>query len=207
MATAHYGYSPPIYLTTAADHNLGRSITAADVALATGSSPAVVQRDLLRFAHVVRARMRVMSGGELEYEIPVGYRNTLLQRSMSFRAITIWRSLWPYALGALKCAFGAMLFVSLAVSAAVISSSATSSSNRSEDKQKDPDRRRIRRNRSEYGTARVAINLADLVQLATRSTGCGNTAGGEGGSSSTQSVPFLESFFSFVFGDGDPNAG
>jgi hypothetical protein len=94
---------------------LGRGITAADVVLATGSSPTVVQKDLLTFAHVVRARMKVLSDGEFVYEIPAGYKGTLLQRSISFRVFTICRRLWPYAFSAVKCAFGAMLFASLAV--------------------------------------------------------------------------------------------
>jgi len=173
----------------------------------------VVQKDLLTFAHVVRARMKVLSDGELVYEIPAGYKGTLLQRSISFRVFTIGTILWPYVFSAVKCAFGVMLFASLAVSAAVISASLTSSSERSEmeqNKQEKEGKRRLHRGRSEYGTAGVAVDLTDLAWFASRCAGRGTRASEDGSPSRNQSVPglgFLESFFSFVFGDGDPNAG
>jgi hypothetical protein len=120
--------------------------------------------------------------------------------------VTLWRKLWPYAFGALKCAFGAVLFISLAIFAAVVSSSAADNSNKSDERRKKQQGGNGGWDRNERSRARVAIDVVDLARIAARCTG-GSPRGGEHGSERPQSVSFLESFFSFVFGDGDPNEG
>lgn len=173
--------------------SLGGRVTVADVASQVGIDLPIAQRCLVALANVVGGHLEVSRDGEIVYVFPSNVRRVLLQESVFFAMRDRWKKFAPVLNYLLRISFGIMLVASIFIiytSIMVISSSMQS---RDED-------RRGGYNRSYHGGSLylwMGPSPFDLVFYSDQRYGARKRKG---------DMSFLESIFSFLFGDGNPNA-
>lgn len=168
-------------------------VTAADVASQSGIELSAAQKSLVALANVVGGHLEVSRDGEIVYVFPANVRRVLLRESVVFALRGRWKKLAPGLYYLLRISFGIMLLVSIFIiytSIIAISSSIQS---------RDEDRRGVH-SRS-YGGSNFYVWMGpspfDLIFYSDRGYGRQKQKG---------EMSFLESIFSFLFGDGNPNA-
>ncbi|MFN9628918.1 MAG: hypothetical protein ACK59A_01625 [Cyanobacteriota bacterium] len=194
--------SRPVERFIRAIERIGQRVTVGDVASATGESVAAVEQGLLALAVEVGGHLQVAEDGAIAYVFPRRLRAIHLSRLGWTRMRNAWRKLWSWLLWLLKVSFGVVLVVLLI---AVV-------------------------------MALVAIVVAWFFRSGSGAQGEGGSAvffglgsprgpeeegadpssrSGEAGTSPTEpmrrprakpELNFFEAVFSFLFGDGPPNA-
>lgn len=181
---------------------LGGRVTKADL-LAQGLPAAGLERDLLQLARASGAALQVNKEGELLYEFPEDWPRALRRHSAAMRLQRAWRVTKPWLGWGGRVLFGVSLLATVAIvycASMVVIATTTSS-------KEDSDGNHI---------ITVAQNNfvlwfgSDLLFWLTPSPYSYYTYyGGDVIYSEFYEPPpkmsFLESVFSFVFGDGDPN--
>jgi hypothetical protein len=150
----------------------------------------------------------VSERGELVYSFDDDFHRVLLQRSAVQRVRDVFDRVYPVAFYALRVCFGLTLLTSLAVLSTVFVAVTSAQSSSSD----DDNHNRGRRNNMNSGgsfTARFTMNLFsdflfEFLFYRDYYGFYGRQARGEG---RRGQLSFVESFFSYVFGDGDPNEG
>ena len=157
------------------------------------------------------ADLEVSECGELVYSFGDDFQRVLLQRSAVQRARGVYARAYPVAFYALRVSFGLTLLTSLAVLSTVFVAVTSAQSSSSDD---DNRGRRSTMNSGGRFTARLTMNLFsdflfDFLFYRDYYGYYGRQACGEGGRGrgGPPQLSFMESFFSYVFGDGDPNEG
>lgn len=185
-------------------------ISVADASALSGTDFNSARSNLMILASLTGGDLEVTEDGEIMYSFPNSVRLVLEQRSLGQQIKVTYKSLYPYLLFALRASFGIFLFTSLAI---VVGTFVTISSSNGSNDDRDRDSSRGR------GGPRFMPNgysLGDglLEQFYFRQNyGFYQTQGyrpdysSRSNSPSEDGVSFIESFFSYVFGDGDPNAG
>jgi hypothetical protein len=169
--------------------------TVTDVAAAAGVSLSQAKRDLTTLAAISRADLAVTEDGELLYKFPQNLNAVLAQNSAKFKALKVWRQVWPAVFWLVRVSFGLALFASLVAIFSTIFFLQTSSSS-------DDDRRRDDRG---FGSGGGGLSWywgpSPFDFLYYRPYGAYGYYDRD-----PEEMGFLESVFSYVFGDGDPNA-
>ena len=162
---------------------------------------------------MTRGDIAVSADGELMYTFPKDARGAISSNSAKYRAMRVWNDkVYPPLLYATKLGFGVVLFASLVAIFSTIffaMSSGGSSSDREED-------RRDGRRGGGGGMGMMGgfwgpspFDFFFYRPYYSRYYYSPAALGGDGGRRQQQSGPdemgFLESVFSYVFGDGDPN--
>ncbi len=176
-------------------------VTVGDVATKAGLNVATVEQGLLAIATDAGGHMQVAETGDLVYLFPKNLRGVLRSRSFKLRLQETWQKIWRVLFYIIRISFGTILIASIIlIFLAIVAISIAASSNRDED------------NRGGGGmTFMPRFSPFDLFwiydfggqprQRRDRDYRSGNRSAG-----SESEMNFLESVFSFLFGDGNPNA-
>ena len=170
----------------------GNTATAADVAAASGLSVAETRRQLLNLARLVGAELQVSADGELlfVFDEPGKLKGGLRSASVRQRASDVWDKTKPPLFWVLRASFGLGLLASLTLVTVAITALASSS--------KDND---------SSGTSALSVTRLwgpspfDFLYYSSRPYGYYDV-----NSPRPQEKGFLQSCFSLLFGDGNPNA-
>lgn len=178
------------------------SIVASDVATRAGVSISQARKDLTTLASLSRGDISVSSDGELIYEFPKDLNGILSSNSAKYKARQTFEKAWPSIFWGLRVSFGVALVASVAL---VFSAIVVLQSSSSED-----DRRRDDRGGGMsmgFGGGFWGPSPFDFFYY--RPYGYYGYYGQsmDGVVRDPEEMGFLESTFSYVFGDGNPNAG
>lgn len=186
--------------------SLNYRVTVGDVAAKAGLNVEVAQQGLLALASQTQGHLQVSEAGEIAYEFPKNFRGVLRNKYWQLRFKESAAKVWQVVFYLIRISFGAILMLSIAVIAiailllAIAASSQGGGGNNRNDRGGgfmifptnffyffSPGYGRRRRGYYSSGYSRRGMN-----QPARRSP--------------SDQPNFLEAIFSFLFGDGDPNA-
>jgi hypothetical protein len=187
-------------------------ISVADASALSGTDLNTARTNLMILASLTGGDLEVTEDGEIMYSFPKSVRSVLEKRSFGQKIKVTYNSLYPYLLFALRSSFGILLLTSLAI---VVGTFITiSSSSSSDDRDRDSNRGRG------VGVGggnwlpggNIADGFADQFYFRQnygfyQSRGYRPDYSTRNDKNDGNGVSFIESFFSYVFGDGDPNAG
>jgi hypothetical protein len=202
--------SPNDFVVRAID-NLSSSkkkqMTVADIAAACGADLRTAKRNAVLISSLVQADLKVGKDGDILYVFPDNIRYLISKRSLFLSIKTVFTdTIFPALYYGLRVSFGAALIASIAFLTAVfvtivVAASSTSSNKRDKDK----DNRKHHQHHyhhfnsfnhfSTFNRDRNNYSFRFQESLTSRSN------------PTLDELPFKESFFSFVFGDGNPNKG
>lgn len=205
-------YVPPKYVVDVVKKRKNQQVTVADVSVATGANLVSAQRDLMQLAHVSGGGMQVTKQGEIIYTFPSNFESVVLRNSLARRAQLCYEKVAPTLEFVFRASFGVCLVASLAVitAALTVAMASKSTSIRDEDNDDRKKRRRATQHHHHHhyrGPSLVTyIDLTDVLRVILRNAQ-GNKENAMSERRDWNKIGFLESFFSFVFGDGNPNHG
>ncbi|NEQ42183.1 MAG: hypothetical protein F6K00_00920 [Leptolyngbya sp. SIOISBB] len=188
-------------------------VTVGDVATQSGLELAVAQQGLNALAADTQAHLQVSDTGEIAYEFPKSFRAILRNKYWRLRLQETWERIWSVLFYLIRISFGILLIVSIlvivvAILVLVIAAQAAS--------QKDDDRGGGGGFGGGFGGGGMVFMprfwIGDLFWLfhydpyysrrsPSRRASRPNRSG-----RADDGMNFLEAIFSFLFGDGDPNA-
>lgn len=182
-----------------------QKVVAADVAAAAGVSLAQARRDLTTLASISQGDIAVSSDGELIYSFPENLSGVLAQNSLKYKSTQLLRKAWPALFWFIRVSFGVTLVASIvAIFSTIFFISSSSSS--------DDDRRDDRRGGGMQmgGSFNYWFGPSPFDFFYYRPYGYYGYYGqpvDERRSRRPEDMGFLESVFSYIFGDGNPNSG
>ncbi len=182
--------------------NLNYRVTIGDVATQAGLDLNLAQRELLSLATETGGHLQVAESGEIAYVFAKEFRNILQARSQRLRIQAWLKNVWKWVFYAIRISFGILLVVSILIVIVVIIAAMVALQSRDSDND-NSDRRGSDRSyggggfmpwiwlgnpfdafRPDYYEPQRSANVAKPAE----------------------EMGFLESVFSFLFGDGNPNA-
>ena len=179
-------------------------VVASDVAATAGVSLHKARQDLTVLAALARADLAVTSDGELIYRFPNSVSSALAQNSAKYKALQTFRKVWPALFWLVRVSFGVTLVASLVAIFSTIFFIQSSSSS-------DDDRRRD--NRGGFGGGgggglNMYFGPSPFDFFYYRPYGYYGYYGNNNNNRAAgpEEMGFLESCFSYIFGDGNPNA-
>jgi cytochrome c biogenesis protein CcdA len=181
--------------------SLDYRVTVGDVAAKAGLNLEVAQQGLIALAADTQAHLQVSEAGEIAYEFPNNFRTILRNRYWRLRLQETWQKIWRVLFYLIRISFGILLILSIVlIVAAIVALTIAANSSR------DDNNRSSRSGgggmmfipRFWVGDMFYFFNFNDRRRRASgqRLQGAGRQ----------EEMNFLESIFSFLFGDGDPNA-
>jgi hypothetical protein len=190
--------TPSDAIMNAVDQTRTFRLTIRDAASLSGLSLYTAKNDLMTLSTLTGGDLEVTGTGDIIYSFPRNYRSILNQRSIGQKLKNAWRFIFPKLFYFVRISVGLALLASITAALTaffVVSSSSNSSGGNAPSDTNKNDKNnggsRLDRSRMVY----IDVNLIfDLFRFTHHS-------GGEG------TPGFLQSFFSFVFGDEDPNKG
>lgn len=179
-------------------------VVASDLATMSGISLTQARKDLTTLASLTQGDIAVSSDGDLIYTFPNDVNSVLSANSAKFRAMTTWKEkIFPPLFYATKVGFGVVLLVSLfAIFSSIFFIMTSGGGTRDDD-----DRRGDRRG----GGMPMGFggfwgpSPFDFFYYRPYYSRYYYTPGDSRSRRDPDEMGFLESVFSYVFGDGDPN--
>jgi hypothetical protein len=189
--------------------SLGYRVTVGDVAAQSGLKITQAEPGVLALAAETQAHMQVAESGDIAYEFPRNFRTILRNKYWQVRLQETWARVWQVLFYIIRLSFGVVLIASIAIMiAAIIILMLIAQQQQQQDS-------RDRRQGSSGGMV-FSPHIwfgpgwyrwfdfgygypGDRSDRAQRTRDQRSQAEGE-------KLNFLESIFSFLFGDGDPNA-
>ena len=176
----------------------GGAWTTADVAIGTGMPMDVIEPRLLSLAVASGAQLRVADDGNVTYVFPAQLRRLLLARSWRLRLAACLRKVWSLLFWVIRCSFGVVLVVLVVLISLLVLLLGLALFWAEEDA--------VNALLSVVGGA---FELIIRIVVAVLTDQFWNGSPGRFPSADEQSPPqrvaFLESVYSVLFGDGDPN--
>jgi hypothetical protein len=180
---------------------LGYRVTVGDVAAQAGIQVGVAQRALMALAADVGAHMQVAESGDIAYLFPPNFRQILADKAARQQWQETWAKIWAVLFYCVRISFGIFLILSVvmitvAILFVLLAGSASQGSSKSRDGDEDIS--------GELSGALSSIGWGfspDFLWYllpGQRDPAVRHRPG--------QSINFLEAVFSFMFGDGNPNA-
>mmetsp|Transcript_17880 Transcript_17880/g.27625 ORF Transcript_17880/g.27625 Transcript_17880/m.27625 type:complete len:616 (-) Transcript_17880:97-1944(-) len=182
----------------------GGKVIASDVAATAGVSLSQARKDLTALASLSQGDIAVSSEGELIYTFPQNLNSALSSNSAKYKALaTFEKNIWPKLFYGIRVGFGVVLLASLfAIFSTIFFISQGSSS--------DDDRRRDNRGGGGGlfggGSYIWGPSPFDFFYYRPYYGYYGSSYGGAP-ERDPEDMGFLESTFSYIFGDGNPNQG
>lgn len=181
-------------------------VIAADVAASAGVSLSQARKDLTALATLSQGDIAVSSDGELIYEFPRNLNSVLANNSLKYKTRQAFLKVWPGLFYVLRVSFGVVLLASLAAIFSTIFFLSQSSSS------SDDDRRRDNRGGGMGGGSfgpsySYFWGPSPLDFFYYRPYYGGYYAAPGRPAKDPDEMGFLESTFSYIFGDGNPNDG
>lgn len=185
--------------------SLDYRVTVGDVAAQAGLDLNTAQQGLNALAADTQAHLQVSDAGEIAYEFPKSFRAILRNKYLRYRLQQTWSRIWNVLFYLIRVSFGILLILSILVIMAAIAILiiALSSSQRDDDRGGD------------FGGGGMIFLprfwIGDLFWIFHYDTRYGRRPQRSGNSrrnrrGNDDGMNFLEAIFSFLFGDGDPNA-
>lgn len=185
---------------------LGYRVTVGDVATQAGLEINLAEQGLLALASEVGGHLQVAESGEIAYQFPRQFRAVLRNKYWRLRFQDWWEKVWRVLFYLIRISFGILLVLSIlailvAISVIVISISASGGSSGGDN-----------RDRSSGGGFFFFPSywISDLFWIFNPNYGRRGYSRSRRrqstGSQDPNSMSFLESIYSFLFGDGNPNA-
>ncbi|MEL6815380.1 MAG: hypothetical protein AAFP03_11270 [Cyanobacteria bacterium J06598_3] len=185
-------------------------VTVGDVATRAGLNVEIAQQGLLALASETQAHLQVSDAGEIAYEFPKNFRGVLRNKYWQLRVQALLSKVWQVVFYLIRLSFGIMLLLSIAVifiaiAALMIAASSQGGGGGNRDN---------RRGGGGFGFGLSPFNIFYLfdfnyrrgrARYPNRSSGRYSSSG-RGRQKESGQLNFLEAIFSFLFGDGDPNA-
>lgn len=188
-------YLPQPAVLDAIQQRQGKPIMASDLAVSAGISLRDARRDLTALATM--GDMAVSTDGDLVYTFPTNFQSMIATRSLQYKIQQALRQAWPAIFYGVRVSFGVVLLASLFAIFTTIFLVSQGSSN------SDDDRRRDRGSPMSFGGSWWGPSPLDFFYY--RPYGYYYTQPGEPRRDPDE-MGFLESVFSYIFGDGNPNA-
>eukprot|EP00529_Nitzschia_sp_RCC80_P001050 CAMPEP_0113500240 /NCGR_PEP_ID=MMETSP0014_2-20120614/32202_1 /TAXON_ID=2857 /ORGANISM="Nitzschia sp." /LENGTH=544 /DNA_ID=CAMNT_0000394521 /DNA_START=713 /DNA_END=2347 /DNA_ORIENTATION=+ /assembly_acc=CAM_ASM_000159 len=192
------------------NNNNNKKVIASDIATRAGTSITDARKELTTLASISKGDISVSSDGELLYEFPTNLKDVLSSNSAKYKALQRWEKAWPNIFWVTRISFGVALLVSVALIFSTIfvlqTSAGGGSSNDNDDRR---DNRRSGGGMMPFGGPSYFWGPSPFDFFYYRPYG----GYGYYGQPVTErprdpeEMGFLESIFSFVFGDGNPNQG
>ncbi len=185
-------------------------VTVGDVAAKAGLNVELAQQGLLALASETQAHLQVSEAGEIAYEFPKNFRGVLRNKYWQLRLEELLNKIWQVLFYLVRLSFGIMLLVSIAVIFIAIFALMIAASSQGGGRD---DRRGGGFGGGGFGFS--PFNIFYLFDFNYRrgrrrypNRYSSQRGGSRRGSARTESgkLNFLEAIFSFLFGDGDPNA-
>mmetsp|Transcript_19875 Transcript_19875/g.45121 ORF Transcript_19875/g.45121 Transcript_19875/m.45121 type:complete len:587 (-) Transcript_19875:403-2163(-) len=197
---------PDPRVISSASLSYGRGVTAADVASSSGISLSLASRDLSSLVSLSGGDVAVSADGDLVYRFPSNLKGALAQNSARYKLTKTWdEDVRPKLFYGVRVGFGVALLVSIAAIFSTIAFVSASSSS------SDDDRRDDRRRGGGGMNFNFFFGPSPLDFFYYRPYyGYYGQSYYDGRGYERKPEPemgFLESIFSYIFGDGDPNVG
>lgn len=175
-------------------------VIASDVAARAGVSLSQARKDLTALASLSRGDISVSQDGELLYEFPSNLRGVLTQNSAKFKAIQTFEKAWPTVFWGIRVSFGVALLASVVLIFSTIFFIQSSSDNRRDDR----DRGGGGGITGSFGGP-MFWGPSPFDFFFYRPYGYSGYYGRDSRENDPLEMGFLESVFSYIFGDGNPN--
>ena len=183
-----------------------QSIVASDVATRAGVSLSQARKDLTTLASLSRGDISVSRDGDLIYEFPNDLNSVLSSNSAKYKARQTFEKAWPSIFWGLRVSFGVALVASVALVFSAIVVLQTSGGSSDDDRRRDDRRGGGMSFGGGFGGFWGPSPFDFFFYRPYGSYGYyGKSMDGD--VQDPEDMGFLESVFSFVFGDGNPNAG
>jgi hypothetical protein len=176
-------------------------LVASDVATRAGVSLSQARKDLTTLASLSKGDISVSTEGELIYQFPNNLPSVLSTNSAKYKAWQTFEKAWPRIFWGIRVSFGIALVASVALIFSTILVLQTSSNTGDDDRRRDDDRRG---GGMSFGSI-WGPSPFDFFYY--RPYGYYGYYGQPGRQRDPDEMRFLESVFSYVFGDGNPNNG
>jgi len=182
---------------------LGYRVTVGDVATQAGLNINLAQQGLLALASEAGGHLQVAESGEIAYLFPKHFRSILRNKSLRLQLQEWWEKIWRVLFYLIRISFGIVLLLSIAlifvaIAIVVIGISASNDSNDSGGGGGD----------SSNGGGGFSMPFlwigSDIFWFF--DPGYDQRYQRQRASSQKSELKFLEAIFSFLFGDGNPNA-
>jgi hypothetical protein len=175
--------------------HLGYRVTVGDVATQIGLNIAEVNQGLLALAADAGGHLQVAESGDVVYQFPRNFRDVLRNKYLQIRFQEWWKKVWSVLFYLIRISFGILLVASILLITLTIIIIMTASSDRDND------------NRSNNSRGFNFFFLPDLFwYFSPNHRDTYQERRKEQGENKNSEMNFFEAVFSFLFGDGDPNA-
>lgn len=174
-------------------------ITAAEATVGVGLPLDAVEARLLALAVASGAQLQVSGAGEVAYRFPAHLRSLLLSRSWRLRLRLVLQRSWSVLFRLIRCAVGVVLLLLVTVVSLLVIVLGVAMLSRLDDDAGDVAGSLL------WGSLELVVRLLVAVvsdQLWLGSPGQFPT---QAGKTSPKRVAYLESVYSILFGDADPN--
>jgi hypothetical protein len=172
---------------------LGYRVTVGDVATQIGLNIAEVNQGLLALAAEAGGHLQVAQSGDVVYQFPQNFRDILRNKYLQIRLKEWWKKVWSVLFYLIRISFGIFLIISILLITVTIIIIMTASSDRDND------------NRSSNSRGFNFFFFPDLFWYFSPNYN-DNRQERRREKGENSEMNFLEAVFSFLFGDGDPNA-
>jgi hypothetical protein len=172
---------------------LGYRVTVGDVATQIGLNIAEVNQGLLALAADAGGHLQVAQSGDVVYQFPQNFRDILRNKYLQIRLKEWWKKVWSVLFYLIRISFGIFLIISILLITVTIIIIMTASSDRDND------------NRSSNSRGFNFFFFPDLFWYFSPNYD-DNRQERQREKGENSEMNFLEAVFSFLFGDGDPNA-
>lgn len=184
---------------------LGYRVTVGDVAAQAGLEVNSAQQGLLALAADAGGHLQVAESGDIAYLFPKNFRSILRNKYWRLRWQEQWQKIWKVLFYLIRISFGVVLIVSIALMAIAIAAiylyAQSSSDDRGDSRSQDYS------NRGGNVVFFPRFWISDLWWWFHPNYGSSRRSRRrKTAKDSENSMGFLEAVFSFLFGDGDPNA-
>jgi hypothetical protein len=190
---------------------LGYRVTVGDVAAQSGLKLAEAQQGLLALASATQAHMQVAQQGDIAYEFSRDFRAALRNRYWQLQWQETWQKIWQVLFYLIRISFGVVLIASLIIIVIAIFILMIAAQQSNSDRNEDDNNWG---NGGSYGgNFPIFIGMDwfrwldfDYQRNRNRSRGTYGSGKYKSKDATSEKLNFLEAIFSFLFGDGDPNA-
>lgn len=185
-------------------------VTTGDVALQSGLDVKYAEQGLLALASQAKGHLQVSETGEIVYLFPKNYRAVLRNSSLRLRLREWWQQVWKVLFYLIRISFGIILILSIIViSLAIIFLMVAANRGRDDDNSSGSGQS----NFFFFPSFLMRGMMYDMFRMdyyqRRRSSypfGYRDAPSRSNRKKDENSMNFLEAVFSFLFGDGDPNA-
>eukprot|EP00980_Cylindrotheca_fusiformis_P005227 scaffold1119_cov120-Cylindrotheca_fusiformis.AAC.7 len=180
----------------------GDKVVASDVATRAGVSLSTARKDLTALASLSKGDISVSTDGELIYDFPSDLQSVLAGNSAKYKALQTFEKVWPSIFWGIRVSFGVALVASVVLifSTLLFINASTS---------EDNDNRRRDDRGGGFGGGGLGMwwgpSPFDIFYY--RPYGYYGYYGEGRNRKDPEKMGFLESVFSYIFGDGNPNQG